>query len=563
MDTDMYLHGGSMQKKRLGLLVTVFFMLFMAIFAFGLNVHNAYAINNGLAVTPPMGWNDWNKYGCSISDSLIRQQANAMVSSGMKAAGYQYINIDDCWLSKSRNSSGNVVPDPSKFPNGMKAVADYVHSQGLKLGIYTDAGTATCAEFPGMYGHETQDANTYASWGIDYIKVDWCNSSGIDAQTQYTKIGNALRSTGRAITYSLCDWGQSNVWTWGPSVGNLWRTTGDITDTWSGMLSNFDSNASHASSAGPGGWNDPDMLEVGNGGMSTTEYQAHFSLWAISAAPLITGTDLSNMSATTKSILTNTDVIAVDQDSRGIQGTKVSDSNGLQVWSKPLAGNGNVAVVLLNRNTSSSNITVNWSNIGISGSASVRDLWSHSNVGSFNGSYTANVAGHGVVMLKISTSGSGGGPTPTPTPGSGGGSFSGNYKLISRNSSQALEVTGASTANGAGVDQWPYGGNTSQQWSIVSVGSGYYKLLNRNSGQALDVAGQSTANGALVDQWPDSGTANQQWSIVSVGSGYYKLISRNSGQALDVVGQSTANGARIDQWPDSGTANQQWSIVQV
>ncbi len=298
-----------MQRRRLGLLLIVSLILFMAVFAFGLNVRNAYAVNNGLAVTPPMGWNDWNKYGCGISDSLIRQQAAAMVSSGMKAAGYQYINIDDCWLSKSRDSSGNVVPDPSKFPNGMKAVADYVHSLGLKLGIYNDAGTATCAGFPGMYGHETQDANTYASWGIDYIKVDWCSSTGIDAQTEYTKIGNALRSTGRAITFSLCDWGQSNVWTWGPSVGNLWRTTGDISDNWTSMLSNFDSSATHASSAGPGGWNDPDMLEVGNGGMSTTEYQTHFSLWAISAAPLITGTDLSNMSASTKSILMNTDVI--------------------------------------------------------------------------------------------------------------------------------------------------------------------------------------------------------------------------------------------------------------
>ena len=542
-----------MQKKRFRVLIFIPIILIMVAFGFGLNIPHAYAVNNGLALTPPMGWNDWNRYGCSISDSLIRQQADAMVNSGLKAVGYQYINIDDCWET-NRNSSGNLVADPAKFPNGIKAVADYVHSKGLKLGIYNDAGTKTCAGYPGMYGHEQQDANTYASWGIDYIKVDWCSSTGIDAQTEYTKIGNALKSTGRAITYSLCDWGQSNVWTWGPSVGNLWRTTGDISDNWTSMLSNFDSNASHASSAGPGGWNDPDMLEVGNGGMSSTEDQTHFSLWAISAAPLIIGNDMTNMSSSTKSILTNTDVIAVDQDSRGVQGTKVSDSNGLQVWSKPLSGTGNVAVVLLNRNSSSSNITVNWSSIGISGSASVRNLWSHSDVGSFNGSYTANVAGHGVVMLKISGGSSGG--------GGGGGSFSGNYKLINHNSGQALDVVGASKANGAAVDQWPYNAGTNQQWNIVSVGSGYYKLLSRNSGQALDVAGQSTANGAAVDQWPDSGTANQQWSIVAVGS-YYKLINRNSGQALDVAGQSTANGAAVDQWPDSGTANQQWSIVQV
>ena len=552
-----------MQRKRLGLLLLVSLILFMAVFAFGLNVHNAYAVNNGLAVTPPMGWNDWNKYGCSISDSLIRRQADAMVSSGMKAAGYQYINIDDCWLSKSRDGNGNVVPDPSKFPNGMKALADYVHSQGLKLGIYTDAGTATCAGFPGMYGHEQQDANTYASWGIDYIKVDWCNSSGIDAQTQYTKIGNALKSTGRAITFSLCDWGQSNVWTWGPSVGNLWRTTGDITDTWSSMLSNFDSNASHASSAGPGGWNDPDMLEIGNGGMSTTEYQAHFSLWAISAAPLITGTDLSTMSATTKSILINTDVIAVDQDTLGVQGTKVSDSNGLQVWSKKLQG-GSVAVVLLNRNTSAASITANWSNIGISGSASVRDLWSHTNVGSFNGSYTANVVGHGVVMLKISP-GSTGGPTPTPTSTPTAG-FNPNpnshYRIVNRNSGQVLDVAGASIANGALIDQWPSNGGANQLWRFVAVNGGY-KLVNVNSSKVLEDPAGSTTNGTRLDQASDSSSSNQWWNVVSQGSGYYSLVDQKSGQYVDVTGASTANGAAVIQWPGHGGTNQQWSLVQV
>ncbi len=399
-----------MQKKQFRSLLMVPLMLFMALFAFGFNVPQANAsnalsdlnaLNNGLAVTPPMGWNDWNRYGCGISDSLVRKQADAMVSSGLKAVGYHYINIDDCWEASSRDSSGNLVPDHNKFPNGIKVVADYVHSKGLKLGIYNDAGTKTCAGYPGMYGHEQQDANTYASWGIDYIKVDWCNTSGLTAQTQYTKIHNALASTGRAIVFSLCSWGQGSPWLWGSSVGNLWRTTGDISANWTSMLSNFDSNATHAAYAKPGGWNDPDMLEVGNGGMSTSESEAHFSLWAISAAPLILGNDLTTMSSTTKSILTNTDVIAVDQDSLGVQGTKVSDSNGLQVWSKKLAGTNKVAVVLLNRNSTASNITVHWSNIGLSGSASVRNLWSHSNVGSFSGSYTANVAGHGVVMLKI------------------------------------------------------------------------------------------------------------------------------------------------------------------
>ncbi len=414
-----------MRKMRAHTFLPIFSLLLIlglgGFLAFGPGVQLTHAENNGLALTPPMGWNNYNHFGCSVGASTIEQQADAMVSSGLKAAGYQYINIDDCWSTKSRDSNGNMVPDPSKYPNGISAVASYVHSKGLKLGLYTDAGTATCSGYPGMYGHEQQDANTFASWGVDYLKVDWCSSTGIDAQTEYTKISNALKSSGRAIVFSLCDWGQSNVWTWGPSVGNLWRTTGDISDNWTSMLSNFDSNAAHASYAGPGGWNDPDMLEVGNGGMSTTEDQSHFSLWAISAAPLILGNDMTNMSASAKAILTNSEVIAVDQDALGVQGTKVADNgNGLQVWSKKLQG-GSVAVVLLNRSGSAANITANWSNIGVSGSASVRDLWAHTDLGSFSNSYTANVPSHGVVMLKIGSSGSVSTPTPgttpTPTPG--------------------------------------------------------------------------------------------------------------------------------------------------
>jgi alpha-galactosidase len=523
-----------LHKKRLGLFIPVFLMFLMAVVMFGFHTLQAHAVNNGLALTPPMGWNNYNHFGCNVGASVLEQQADAMVSSGLAAAGYQYINIDDCWSTKSRASNGAMVPDPNKYPNGITAVANYVHSKGLKLGLYTDAGTATCSGYPGMYGHEQQDANSFASWGIDYLKVDWCSSTGIDAQTEYTKIGNALRSSGRAITYSLCDWGQSSVWNWGPGVGNLWRTTGDISDNWTSMLSNFDSSAAHASSAGPSGWNDPDMLEVGNGGMSTTEDQTHFSLWAISAAPLILGNDMTNMSASAKSILMNADVIAVDQDPRGVQGTKVSDSNGLQVWSKPLQGNGNVAVVLLNRNTSASNITVNWSNIGISGSASVRDLWSHSNVGSFNGSYTANVAGHGVVMLKISTGGSG--PTPTPTPGitptprvtptpgvtptpantptptptpvSGNGtckvSYSVNQWQGGFTANITLTNTGTSTLNGWAL-KFTFPGNqqVTQAWNGIAAQSGANVTLTNASYNATLAAG-SSVNPGFNGSW--SGT---------------------------------------------------------
>ncbi|WP_225851349.1 glycoside hydrolase family 27 protein, partial [Streptomyces sp. HPF1205] len=286
----------------------------------------AAALGNGLALTPQMGFNDWNAYGCNVSESLIKATAQAMHTDGMQAAGYSYVNIDDCWLTKSRDSSGRLVPDPAKFPDGIKGTADYVHSLGLKLGIYEDAGTATCAGYPGSLGHETTDAQTFASWGVDYLKYDNCNNNGVSAQTRYTAMRDALNATGRPILFSLCNWGQENVWTWGANVGNSWRTTGDINASWSSMLSIFHSNVGLASYAGPGHWNDPDMLEVGNGSMTTTENRSEFSLWAEMAAPLIAGTNIASANSTTLSIYTNSRVIAVDQDSLGKQGTMVSSS---------------------------------------------------------------------------------------------------------------------------------------------------------------------------------------------------------------------------------------------
>jgi alpha-galactosidase len=370
-----------------------------------------------LAATPPMGWNSWNKFAGNITDSLVRAIADAMVSSGMQAAGYQFINIDDAWQASSRDASGNIVPDSRKFPNGMKALADYVHGKGLKLGLYSDRGTATCSGYPGSYGYETRDAQTYASWGIDYLKYDNCNvgarTSQADMQADYTAMGNALKATGRPIVYSICAWW---FFSWMPSVGQLWRTTTDITDTWASFTSLLDKNggwtqrysdASYGSPglaqyAGPGHWNDPDMLEVGNGGMTDTEYRSHFSLWAIMAAPLIAGNDVRSMTAAIKDILTNADVIAVDQDPRGIQGKPISTSTTLEVWSKQLTGTQTYAVVLFNRTAASADITVTWSSLGItSSSATVRDLWAHTDLGSIAGQYTANVSSHGVVMLKV------------------------------------------------------------------------------------------------------------------------------------------------------------------
>jgi alpha-galactosidase len=366
-----------------------------------------------LAATPPMGWNSWNKFGGSITDTLVRGIADAMVSSGMQTAGYQYINIDDMWQS-SRDSSGNIVPDSSKFPNGMKALADYVHGKGLKLGLYSDRGTKTCAGRPGSYSYETKDAQAYASWGVDYLKYDNCSpAGGSDITTDYTNMSNALKASGRPIVFSLCAWW---FYTWETSIGQLWRTTTDIKDTWASFIANLDANGGWtprysdanygspgiAQYASPGHWNDPDMLEVGNGGMTDTEYQSHFSLWAIMAAPLIAGNDIRSMSAATKNVLTNADVIAVDQDPLGAQGKPISTSTTLEVWSKKLSGNQTYAVVLFNRTGASADITVTWSSLGItSASATVRDLWSHTDLGPTATQYTATVPSHGVVMLKV------------------------------------------------------------------------------------------------------------------------------------------------------------------
>jgi alpha-galactosidase len=375
------------------------------------NPQKAQALENGVARTPPMGWNSWNKFGCNINDALVRATADAMVSSGMQAAGYQYVNIDDCWSAMTRDANGNLQADPVKFPNGIKAVADYVHSKGLKFGIYGDRGTTTCANYPGSYGHEVQDAATFASWGVDYLKYDNCAAVG-DMQTDLAKMRDALAATGRPMVFSISTWWMS-LPTF-PELGNMWRTTSDITDSFSSVMSIIDTNNNTAQYAGPGHWNDPDMLEVGNGGMTDTEYRAHFGMWAIAAAPLIAGNDLRSMSQATIDILTAPEVIAIDQDVLGIQGIKITDNGaGLQVWAKTLSGTNTKAVALLNRSAATANITVNWSDIGLSGSATVRDLWARVDRGSFSGSYTASVPSHGIVLVKVVASG---GTTLTSTP---------------------------------------------------------------------------------------------------------------------------------------------------
>jgi alpha-galactosidase len=358
---------------------------------------------NGLAKTPPMGWNSWNKFRTKIDDKIVRGVADAAASSGMREAGYQYIIIDDGWQDK-RDANGVLHPNPN-FPD-MKALADYVHSKGLKLGIYSSPGPRTCGGFEGSYGHEAQDAKMYAEWGMDYLKYDWCSASHIwkdaDMQAAYQKMGAALQSTGRPIVYALCQYGRAQVETWAPKVGgNLYRTTGDIRDTYDSMAKIGFAQSDLAKFAGPGHWNDPDMLEIGNGGMTTEEYRMHFSLWSMVAAPLIAGNDLRSTSPEISEILMNKEVIAVDQDPAGKGGSRVAQEGDIEAWAKPLAS-GDYAVALFNRGSQEAKATANWKDLGWTGKHKVRDLWKHSDLGEQADGYSSSVPSHGVVMIRVS-----------------------------------------------------------------------------------------------------------------------------------------------------------------
>ena len=366
--------------------------------------------SQALAPTPPMGWNSWNHFRDKVDDATIRRMADTMASSGMRDAGYVYINIDDTWEG-DRDAQGFIRPN-AKFPD-MKALADYVHSKGLKLGIYSSPGAKTCAKYEGSLGHEVQDAQTYAAWGIDYLKYDLCGLRDemkaapspaaahkimVDA---YIKMRDALRSTGRPIVYSLCQYGEDAVWEWGASVGgNLWRTTGDISDNYTRMSDIGFGQAGLAPFAGPGHWNDPDMLEVGNGKMNDEEYRTHMSLWAILAAPLLAGNDLANMTPGTVSLLTNKDVIAVDQDSLGKQGDRIYTEGPVEVWSKPLSG-GALAVGIFNRHQKALTAHVDFTKLGFTGNVQARDLWEHKDLGALPAKYDVEIPAHGVLMLRV------------------------------------------------------------------------------------------------------------------------------------------------------------------
>lgn len=393
-------------------------ILFFSLFS--LSTLRAQKFEN-LAETPPMGWNSWNKFACNIDESLIRTIADAMVETGLRDAGYVYLNLDDCWHGE-RDSLGFIQPDPVKFPSGMKALADYVHSKGLKIGIYSDAGRKTCGGRPGSFGHEYQDALQYAKWGIDYLKYDWCESEDINPVGAYNLMRDAIRAAGRPILFSMCEWGNSKPWLWAKETGHMWRTTGDIYNCFDcidqhpgfaayGVLQILDMQNGLRQYAGPGHWNDPDMLEVGNG-QSVNQDRAHFTMWSMLAAPLILGNDIRSMTQETKDILMNAEVIAVNQDKAGIQGFRHLSEDGLEVWFKPLA-DGDWAFTILNRTTEPKSYTIDWNKLDLyddvakrftnfdSTVYAIRNLWTKQNEGDTRKKKEVTIPGHDVVLYRL------------------------------------------------------------------------------------------------------------------------------------------------------------------
>ncbi len=373
-----------------------------------------------LALTPPMGWNTWNTFAANIHENLIHETAETMIASGMRDAGYVYIVLDDTWATKERGAAGELVADPQKFPNGMKALGDWLHARGFKFGIYSCAGPRTCADYPGSWGHEFQDARLFASWGVDYLKYDWCNAGTADARDAYKRMRDALHAAGRPVVFSICEWGQNKPWEWAGDVGHLWRTTGDIFDSYDGRKgwemgwkrildlqyelvpsSGADGIGKYA---GPGHWNDPDMLEVGNAGLSLAEARAHFSLWCVIAAPLMAGNDVRHMTPEIRAILTDRDVIAIDQDSLGKQGFRAlaEPSKSIEVWARELS-NGEWAVCALNTSATAADLTVTWDRFRwfLKGDYALHDLWTKQAAGDTRAPTTVHVASHDVVLFRL------------------------------------------------------------------------------------------------------------------------------------------------------------------
>ncbi|MEV4539575.1 ricin-type beta-trefoil lectin domain protein [Asanoa sp. NPDC049518] len=514
----------------------------------------ATALANGVARVPPMGWNSWNTFGCNINETLIRQMADALVASGMRDLGYQYVVVDDCWFNPNRDSSGNLQGDPTRFPSGMRALGDYLHARGLKFGIYQVPVDRTCAQYFGAYpgatgsqGHEAQDARQFAAWGVDYLKYDWCSPNGTiqDQVTTFAKMRDALAATGRPIVYSInpnsIHAKTGPLRNWG-DVANLWRTTEDITNAWDTGQSNgypmgiqniVNVTVPLASYAGPGSFNDPDMLEVGRGGMTDTEMRSHFALWAMLAAPLMAGNDVRSMNTATQTILKNQNLIAINQDSLALQARQVSGDSSRRVLAKPLA-NGDVAVALFNQSGSTATLSTTAAAIGKSGSSfTLRDAWTNATT-TTTGTISASVPAHGTVVYRVS----GGGTVPSDT-----------GRLVSAASGRCLDLPQSNAANGTQPVIWDCNGGANQRWT--RNGQTLQAL-----GKCLDAPLSATA-GAKAQIWDCNGGANQRWTFGSDGT----VRGEQSGLCLDVDRNLTANGTLVLLWTCSAAANQRWAFT--
>lgn len=560
----------------------------------------------------PMGWASWNSFAAKIDHSVIKQQVDAFVAAGLPAAGYKYINIDEGWWQGTRDSNGSITIDTGEWPGGMSAIADYIHSKGLKAGIYTDAGKNGCGYYyptgrpaaagTGSEDHYGQDMLQFSKWGFDFVKVDWCggDAEGLDAAATYKSISSAVSTaaatTGRPLTLSICNWGNQNPWNWAPGLAPMWRTSTDIiyygnSPSQTNMLSNFD-QALHPAAQHTGYYNDPDMLMVGMSGFTAAQNRTHMALWAISGAPLLAGNDLTTMTAETANILKNPDVVAVDQDPRGLQGVKVAeDTTGLQVYDKVLSGTGNRAVVLLNRTSSAQDITVRWSDLGLTGaSATVRDLWAQQNLGTHGTSYTTGVPAGGSVMLKIS-----GGTEAASS--SYSTSSTGRYTGVSAaatgldvvdiaytntasttatatlqvNSQTATTIAFPPTGSAQGTVsvQVDLSKGTSNSLTLsgpslpalgaatVSTipGTAGSLVVGKQSGRCADVYNNTITNGTQAELWDCSGGQNQAWTYTS-----RKELVVYGDKCLDAYNLGTTNGTKVVIWDCNSQDNQKWTV---
>jgi alpha-galactosidase len=514
----------------------------------------AQALNNGVARTPPMGWNTWNTFGCNINETLIRQMADALVANGLRDLGYRYVVVDDCWFNPNRDANGNLQGDPGRFPSGMRALGDYLHARGLQFGIYQVPAAETCAQYfnaypgaTGSLGHEAQDARQFAAWGVDFLKYDWCSPAGTinDQVAAFARMRDALAATGRPIVYSInpnsIHEKTGPLRNWG-DVANMWRTTEDITNAWNtgqtngfpmGIQNIVNVNVPLASYAQPGGFNDPDMMEVGNGGMTDTEMRSHFSLWAIMAAPLIAGNDLRSAPAATLTILRNSNLIAINQDPLGLQAVQVSHDGTRRVLAKRLS-NGDVAVALFNQGSSPTTVATTAVAVGKSGSSfTLRDAWTNA-ISTTSGAISAVVPAHGTAVYRVS----GGGTSTPPT----------TFRLRGEASGRCLDVNQGSSVNGALMVIWDCHGGANQQF--VQTGAALQVL-----GKCLDLS-TTAAAGTRVQIWDCHGGTNQQWTFNSNGT-----ISsvRFPNLCLDVNLAAVTNGTAVIVWTCHTAANQRWT----